>query len=125
VKREGKAVMSISQRIGWDPLARQIRSWEFDTAGGFGEGRWSRAGDQWTIKHTGVQADGTASSATNIMTNESRDVVRWVSTDRVVGEETLPDHEADVLVRVPPPPRGKPKAQAAPLPSPDATRSPR
>ena len=125
VKREGKPVMSISQRIGWDPLARQIRSWEFDSAGGFGEGRWSRDGDRWTIKHTGVQAEGTASSATNIMTNERRDVVRWVSTDRVVGDESLPDTEADVLVRVPPPPQMKPKAQATPAPSPDATRSPR
>jgi len=125
VKREGKPVMSISQRIGWDPLARQIRSWEFDSAGGYGEGRWSRDGDRWTIKHTGVQAEGTASSATNIMTNERPDVVRWVSTDRVVGDMTLPDTEADVLVRVPPPPRMRPIAPATPTPSPDATRSPR
>ena len=125
VKREGKPVMSISQRIGWDPLARQIRSWEFDSAGGFGEGRWSRDGDRWTIKHTGVQAEGMVSSATNIMTKERPDVVSWVSTDRVVGDETLPDTEADVLVRVPPPPQTKPMAPATPAPSPNATRSPR
>src|SRR5439155_3039751 len=28
VKLQGKPVMTVSQRIGWDPLARQIRSWE-------------------------------------------------------------------------------------------------
>jgi uncharacterized protein (TIGR02246 family) len=38
VKSQGKPVMTVSQRIGWDPLARQIRSWEFDSEGGFGEG---------------------------------------------------------------------------------------
>ena len=38
VKQQGKPVMTVSQRIGWDPLARQIRSWEFDSEGGFGEG---------------------------------------------------------------------------------------
>ena len=118
VKREGKPVMSISQRIGWDPLARQVRSWEFDSAGGFGEGRWSRDGDRWTIKHTGVQAEGTASSATNIMTKERPDVVRWVSTDRVVGDETLPDTEADVLVRVPPPPQIEAEGSGDPRPVP-------
>ena len=125
VKREGKPVMSVSQRIGWDPLARQIRSWEFDSAGGFGEGRWSRDGDRWTIKHTGVQAEGTASSATNIMTKERPDVVSWVSTDRVVGDESLPDTEADVLVRVPPPPQIEAEGPGDPRPVPDATRSPR
>ena len=112
VKREGKPVMSISQRIGWDPLARQIRSWEFDSAGGFGEGRWSRDGDRWTIKHTGVQAEGTVSSATNIMTNERPDVVRWVSTDRVVGDDDPPRH------------RGR-RAGARPAPASDRSRRPR
>lgn len=124
VKREGKPVTSISQRIGWDPLARQVRSWEFDAAGGFGEGRWSRDGDRWTIKHTGVQADGLASSATNIMTKEGPDAVRWASTDRVVGDESLPDSDGNVLVRVPPPPQITPKVQATPAPSPNTTRSP-
>src|SRR5262249_53712459 len=44
VKQQGKPVMTVSQRIGWDPLARRIRSWEFDSEGGFGEGTWSRDG---------------------------------------------------------------------------------
>ena len=32
--------MTVTQRIGWDPAAKQIRSWEFDSEGGFGEGTW-------------------------------------------------------------------------------------
>jgi uncharacterized protein (TIGR02246 family) len=125
VKRHGKPVMSVSQRIGWDPLARQIRSWEFDSEGGFGEGKWSRDGERWVIKHTGVRPEGTTASATNLMARERPDLVRWVSTDRVLGDESVPDEEAYVLVRVPPPPRMQSKGQATSSPSPNTTRSPR
>src|SRR5438270_13780731 len=99
--------MTVSQRIGWDPLARQIRAWEFDSEGGFGEGKWSRDGERWVVKHTGVRPEGTTASATNAMDRERPDLVRWVSTDRVVGDESVPEDDAYVLVRVPPPPRVK------------------
>jgi uncharacterized protein (TIGR02246 family) len=125
VKRQGKPVMTVSQRIGWDPLARQIRSWEFDSEGGFGEGRWSRDGERWIIKHTGVRPEGTTASATNIMWRERPDLVRWASTDRVLGDEAVPDEESYAMVRVPPPPRTQSKAQATPSQSPNTTRSPR
>ena len=125
VRRQGKPVMTVSQRIGWDPLARQIRSWEFDSEGGFGEGRWSRDGERWIIKHTGVRPEGTTASATNIMVRERPDLVRWASTDRILGEESVPDEETFVLVRVPPAPRTRLKAQSPPSRSPNTTRSPR
>ena len=125
VKRQGKPVMTVTQRIGWDPLARQFRSWEFDSEGGFGEGKWSRDGDRWVVKHTGVRPEGTTASATNIMTEKRPDLVRWVSTDRVIGDESVPDDDAYVLVRVPPPPRLGSKARRR-LPRPRTpTRSPR
>ncbi len=112
VKRQGKSVMTVSQRIGWDPLARQVRSWEFDSEGGFGEGKWSRDGERWVVKHEGVRPDGTAASATNFMRRERPDLVRWISTNRVIGDASVPDDEGYTLVRVPPPPRqdsqGKP-----------------
>jgi hypothetical protein len=48
--------------------------------------------------------------------------VRWASTDRVIGDESVADGEAYLLVRVPPPP----KAEAtSTTPSPNTTRSPR
>ena len=125
LKREGKAVMTGTQRIGWDPLARQFRSWEFDSEGGFGEGRWGRDGDRWVVKHTAVRPEGTTASATNVMTRVRPDMVRWVSTDRVVGGESVPDDDAYVLVRVPPRPRLGLKSQATTSPSPNAERSPR
>ncbi len=125
VKRRGRPVMTVTQRIGWDPLARQVRSWEFDSEGGFGEGKWHRDGKRWVVKQTGVRPEGTTASATNITSRERPDLVRWVSTERVVGDASIPDDEAYVLVRVPPPPRMNPKGQATSSPSPNTTRSPR
>jgi uncharacterized protein (TIGR02246 family) len=124
VKRAGKPVMTVNQRIGWDPLARQVRSWEFDSEGGFGEGRWSRDGQRWVVKHTGVRPDGLTASATNIMSQIRPDLVRWVSIDRVLGDESIPDEEAFVLVRVPPAPRSQGQATPAPASSPNPTRRP-
>ena len=122
IKRQGKPVMTVTQRIGWDPLARQFRSWEFDSEGGFGEGRWGRDGGRWVIKHTGTRPEGTTASATNIMVRERPDLVRWVSIDRVVGDQPVPDEEPYVLVRVPPSPGSKAKGPAL---SPNTERSPR
>jgi uncharacterized protein (TIGR02246 family) len=127
VRLQGKPVMHVTQRIGWDPLARQVRSWEFDSEGGFGEGRWSGGGDRWVVKHTGVRPDGTTASATNIMIRERADRVRWVSLDRVFGSEPTLDEESYVLVRVAPTPRLELNA-AAPAPSsssqPPSSRAP-
>jgi uncharacterized protein (TIGR02246 family) len=124
VKFQGKPVMSVTQRIGWDPLARQIRSWDFDSEGGFGEGLWSGGGDRWVIKHAGVRPEGAAASATNIMIRERADRMRWVSLDRVIGSEPVEDEVSYVLVRVPPAPRLELKPAAARAPAPAAAPAP-
>ena len=116
VKQVGKAVMSGTQRLGWDPLARQFHSWEFDSEGGYGEGRWSREGDAWVVKSTGVRPDGSTASATNVIVRERPDRVKWTSTDRVLGDESVPGALTYYLVRVPPPPGQGPKVQASPHP---------
>lgn len=125
VKLQGRPVMTVTQRIGWDPVAKQVRSWEFDSEGGFGEGRWSRDGDRWVVKHTGVRPDGTTASATNTTVRERPDLVRWVSSERTVGDTLISEDDAYVLVRVAPEPRGRSKGQAASSSSSNTTRSPR
>ena len=120
IVRAGKPVMNVTQRIGWDPVARQFRSWEFDSEGGFGEGKWSRAGDGWVVKHTGVRPEGTTASATNSLFRVRPDLIRWVSTERVVGDESIPGEESFVMVRVPPSPRTAPN-----VPTPATPRNPR
>ena len=105
ILRQGKSIMTVSQRIGWDPVIRQFRSWEFDSEGGFGQGRWSRDGDGWVVKHTGVRPEGTTASATNSMVRARPDQIRWVSTDRVIGVERIPGEDSHVMVHVSPSPR--------------------
>jgi uncharacterized protein (TIGR02246 family) len=125
VKVQGKPVLTVSQRIGWDPVARQIRSWDFDSEGGFGEGKWSRDGERWVIRHTATSPEGTTATGVNIMTRERPDLVRWVSTARVLGDESFPDEESYVLVRVPPAPGAQSKGLTPSTPSPNTERSPR
>jgi len=101
----GRPVMTGTQRIGWDPLAKTIRSWVFDSEGGFGEGIWTREGNQWIVKKTGVMRDGKVASATNIITQVSKDRMTWQQRDRIVGGEKTPDIAETPITRSPPTPK--------------------
>ncbi len=125
VNVQGKPVLTVHQRVGWDPLARQIRSWEFDSEGGYGEGKWSRDGERWVIKHAGVRPEGVTASATHIVSRERPDLVRWDAVDRVLGNESVPQERTYAMVRVPPQPR-VPSSGAGPAsPNSQEKRSPR
>ncbi len=102
---QGKPVMTVTQRIGWDPLTKQIKSWFFDSEGGYGEGHWTRDGKQWFIKSTGVLPDGRTASATNVLTRVGPHSARWASIQRTVGGQVVPNLQEYVMVRRPPPPR--------------------
>jgi uncharacterized protein (TIGR02246 family) len=104
VQTGGRPVMTGSQRIGWDPLARKIRSWVFDSEGGFGEAIWTQEGNRWIVKRTGVTRDGKIASSTNIITRVSKDRMIWQSRDRIVGGDKTPDIEEIPITRKPPPP---------------------
>jgi uncharacterized protein (TIGR02246 family) len=103
VIKEGTVVLKGTQRIGWDPQRKQIRSWIFDTAGGFGEATWTPAGDDWICKASGVSPDGATASATRRLSRPAAGRVIWTSTDRLVAGEELPDL-AVTMVRKPPQP---------------------
>jgi len=102
---QGQPVMTVAQRIGWDPLTKQIKSWVFDSEGGYGEGYWTRDGKQWFIKSTGVLPDGRTASATNVLTRVGSHSARWASIQRTVGGQVVPNLQEYVMVRRPPAPR--------------------
>jgi uncharacterized protein (TIGR02246 family) len=104
IQTEGKVTMRVSQRIGWDPLAKCIRSWVFDSEGGFGQSVWTRSGDSWIIKATGVRPDGKTASATNVLVPAGKDAYVWRSTDRIEGDEVVSPIEVKI-VRKPPKPK--------------------
>jgi len=100
----GRPLMNGTQRIGWDPLAKVIRSWVFDSEGGFAEGTYTQDGDQWIVKMSGVTRDGQVASATNITTFISKDRMTWQSRDRSVGGRATGDIDPVTVVRKPPKP---------------------
>jgi hypothetical protein len=101
IRVQGSNAMHLTQRIGWDPLTKQIKSWLFDSEGGYGESFWTRDGDRWLVKATAVRRDGTTASMTNTYTPTGKDSYTWQTTDRVVAGAALPPIEIKV-VRKPP-----------------------
>jgi uncharacterized protein (TIGR02246 family) len=105
-----------TQVIGWDPAAGTIRSWMFDSDGGFGEGIWSEKGNSWIVKFSQVLPDGRKASATNIYTLVDANTFTWKSIGRKVGEDFLPNVEEVKIVRK--------TASAATMKVPKATEKP-
>ncbi|HZZ72652.1 MAG TPA: SgcJ/EcaC family oxidoreductase [Pirellulales bacterium] len=106
VKYEGKAALKGDQRIGWDPAAKQFKSWVFDSEGGTSEGLWTPVDDGWQVKMHGVRPDGAVASATNHYKPSGANRYLWTSVHRIVAG----DQEADrsiLIVRKPPEPKSK------------------
>jgi uncharacterized protein (TIGR02246 family) len=107
VRVKGRPALTGTQRIGWDPLTKQLKSWVFDSNGGYGDGLWMRQGDQWIIKATGVRSDGRVATATQVLTYVNKDTLRWKSIDRTLGSDISGDIDEIVMVRKPPRPAAK------------------
>jgi len=88
-----------TQVIGWDPVAKKLRSWIFDTKGGFGEGEWSSAGNKWTVKMKSTLGTGEKASSMNIYTYVDPNSFTWQSVSREVDGELLPDIDEVTVVR--------------------------
>ena len=91
--------MAGMQLIGWDPEAKQIRSWVFDSDGGFAEGRWTKKGNRWSITTTGTLPGGGKASSVNIITVVDENQFKWQSVNRTAGRELLPNIDEVVVVR--------------------------
>jgi uncharacterized protein (TIGR02246 family) len=87
------------QIVGWDPAAKRIRSWVFDSNGGFGEGSWTKKENSWYVQTTGTTQDGRKMSSMNIINRVSDDQFTWQIVNTQVGDELLPNLDAVVVVR--------------------------
>lgn len=118
IKVAGKPVLRGSQRIGWDPARKQVRSWSFDTDGGFADGFWSRDKEgRWVIHASGTRHDGRAVEGTRVITPIDKHRIRWESVHRAIDGQARPDVDSYIMVRKPPapaPPGPKPKAATNP-----------
>ncbi|HEY4234529.1 MAG TPA: nuclear transport factor 2 family protein [Lacipirellulaceae bacterium] len=87
------------QIIGWDAGAKQIRSWVFDSDGGFVEGTWKQKGDKWFIQNAGTLPDGSKTSGTNIVTHLDDNSFKWESVNREIDGELQPNVDPVIVVR--------------------------
>ena len=93
-------VGSGTQWIGWDPEKKQLRSWTFDSNGGFGEGSWTKEGDQWIIKSSSILPDGKKAAATSVVKQIDTDTITWESKDRTLDGKPLDDIKEIKMKRV-------------------------
>jgi uncharacterized protein (TIGR02246 family) len=88
-----------TQIIGWDPANETIRSWMFDSDGGFGGGTWTQKDNTWVVKFSQVLPDGREASATNVYTVVDANTFTWKSIGRKLDGEFLPNIEETIFVR--------------------------
>jgi uncharacterized protein (TIGR02246 family) len=116
-KVEGKEAIlhGGTEVIGWDPRTNRIRSWVFDSDGGFGENVWVQDGNRWLIKYSGTLADGSEASATHIFTKVDAATATLQSKDRVINGAAQPDVPETELKR---------QAESNPAPKPEGPAKP-
>lgn len=73
----GEPVVTLQQRIGWDPLVDRIRSWSFSSDGSRAEATWFEEDGSWIVRSTAVLPDGSQASTTNIYTFDGQDRCAW------------------------------------------------
>jgi uncharacterized protein (TIGR02246 family) len=86
--------------IGWDPIRQQIRSWIFDSNGGFGEATWTTDGDDWLIRVSNILSDGSRSTAENVLTKVDDNKFTWESQNRTLNGELRPSIDKIEVERV-------------------------
>ncbi len=92
-KPKDGAELAVTQWIGWDPSAGQLRSWFFDSRGGYGDGAWVPAGKTWSVEVAGVLADGRSGSSIYRWQFMDHDTYLWQARERQVDGEPVPDVE--------------------------------
>jgi uncharacterized protein (TIGR02246 family) len=96
---QGHLDMSGMQIVGWDPATKTIRSWTFDSDGGFAEATWTRKGNKWFIHNKGVLADGRKASMVNLIKQIDANSFTWQTVERTAGGELLPNINEVLIVR--------------------------
>ncbi|MFT5525817.1 MAG: hypothetical protein ACI9G1_002301 [Pirellulaceae bacterium] len=96
----GQVHMEGTQIIGWDPVNETIRSWVFDSDGGFGQGLWTRKGEnRWVVKAAHNLADGSTASSVNMFRYISDGSYGWQSIGREVNGEFTPNIDEVIVTR--------------------------
>ncbi len=81
------------------PSIEKVRSWAFDSDGGFSESTWTRDGNRWLILVKATLPDGRQGTAQHTLTYVNNDLHTWSSASRHVAGELLPNIDPIEIVR--------------------------
>jgi hypothetical protein len=79
--------------IGWDASQKKLRLRWFGTVGSSGTSVYTQRGNGWARRGQSLQPDGTKNSSRSVIKFSDNDTYVDKLTDRVRGEESLPDRE--------------------------------
>lgn len=88
-----------TQVIGWDPRAQQIRSWSFFSDGSFGDGTWTKSGNEWIVKTQQTLDDGRLASGTQVIKPVDNNTVVVSMVGRDIEGEPAPASDPVKVVR--------------------------
>lgn len=91
--KKAKESLTVLQIVGHDPTEGILRSWAFDSAGGFSEGEWIKEGGAWIGEMVGVLPNGQVGAATNTIVVTGPNSITFQSKNREVDGVFVPDHE--------------------------------
>src|SRR5262245_10407697 len=89
IKQGGKVTESGTQMFGKDNAEGGIRSWVFQSDGGFGDGIWTREGKKWTVDFEGVTPEGKKLTATVIYVHVDANTFTWQSVEQTVDGQPI------------------------------------
>jgi hypothetical protein len=99
--KQGDTGIEVKQLIGFDPLSGQIKSWTFDSLGGYGEGLWTRDGNSWVIETAGVLPGGQTGTAVNVIRREDDRHAVFQAKRREVAGQPIADREVKLVRKAP------------------------
>jgi len=88
------------QIIGWDARDEEIRSWLFDSSGGFVNGTWTQRDGQWVVQSVATLADGSSGSFTSIFRPQDDGTYTWQKINQVVDGKLLPNLDEITVRRI-------------------------
>jgi uncharacterized protein (TIGR02246 family) len=91
VKEGAKVIESGTHVFGMDNADGGIRSWVFQSDGGFGGGLWTRDGKNWTVDFYGVAPDGKRLTATVMYVRVDANTFTWQSVGQAVDDQPIAD----------------------------------
>jgi uncharacterized protein (TIGR02246 family) len=98
--KAGDLEMTVMQLIGFDPLSGQIKTWNFDSLGGYSESLVRREGNTWTAAVAGVLPDGQTGTAVNVIRYVDDNTFIFQARDREVGGMPIPNSELKATRKV-------------------------